>query len=319
MYASPTPSAPSSIARRKKLGSWTRRSQGRSPSISTSARRNSSTMHRRKAGSLLLLSGKEASVMARSWSPEEIEAAGQHTARRQRARRERQREQLRHQRRKQGAEPGRGARARGALDQRRDDSIVAEQPIACEEIWILRDPPGKDGLGTEPARYHGRQDPFAGDRVGEPQRIADHCSAAALAGGKVLAAEEMVRMAFDLVERRVARVGKVPTVLEEGAGLPPGREQRAGLDGAAAHVHPARLGDVPRVPAQIVVQEDLGLAIPAHAARGDGASAGLELAFLSRHRLSLLAEEELPCHRTVGPAPAHQEACGKRAVHYELP
>src|ERR1700738_1680492 len=223
------PSAPSSSARRKKLGSLTRMSQGRPPSISTSARRNSSTIRRRKAGSLPPLSGKEASVMARSLSPEEVQAPGQRAACRQRARRERQREELRPQRRKQRSQPERGARVRDGLDQRRDDSIVAEQPMACEETWIIRDPAGQDGLGAESARHHRGQNPFAGERVGEPQRIADHGRALVLAGGEGPAAEEVVRVALDLVERRAACIGKVPTVLEEGAGLPPGREQRSGL------------------------------------------------------------------------------------------
>ena len=80
------------------------------------------------------------------------------------------------------------------------------------------------------------------------------------------------------------------------------------LDGPRADVQPVGLRDVPRVAAQIVVQQQLRLAVAPGARAGDGGGIGAELVLLDADRPARPRRREQARDGAVGPARADQVA-----------
>src|ERR1039457_3497560 len=92
--------------------------------------------------------------------------------------------------------------------------------------------------------------------------------------------EEVIRVALHSVQRGVGVRGQVAGRAEAFACDLPRRPDAFGIHGSAADIEPVRLGHVPGIAGQIVVQEQLGLAIPAEARACYGCGIGAELVLL---------------------------------------
>ena len=90
------------------------------------------------------------------------------------------------------------------------------------------------------------------------------------------------------------------------AGLLPGGAHFVRLDGPGADVQPVGLRDVPRISAQVVVQQQLRLAVGAGARAGDGGGVGAEFVLLDADRSAGARRRELARDGAVGPARADQ-------------
>ena len=90
--------------------------------------------------------------------------------------------------------------------------------------------------------------------------------------------------------------------------LLPGRAHLVRLDRSRADVQPVGLGDVPRIAAQIVVQQQLGLTVTPGARARDRRAIGLELVLLDADRPARPRRRDQASHRAVGSASAHQMA-----------
>ena len=176
-----------------------------------------------------------------------------------------------------GATAPTDGRGRRGLAQPEHAPVVVDDGMGGEARRVARRRARQDRLGAHAARDHRGQDPLGGERLRQAQAVAAQVGAALAVGVDARGGREV---------RRVEQVVGVPLHrlgLEIGGGLGgdvarlqkmrarrlPGRADLVGIGGPRADVEPVGLGHVPGVAAQIVVQQQLGLAVAADARAGD--------------------------------------------------
>ena len=169
-------------------------------------------------------------------------------------------------------------------------------------------------LGAVPARQHGGEDSLGGEGVGEPERVPDEEGAVAVARFEVGRVEEVVGVPFHVLQRLACARRHVAAVEEVAARGAPGRAHLIGGRGAGAHVQPPAIGHVPRVAAEVVVEQELRLAVSPDARGSDLRGVDLEFALLRGDRVAGLGGEKLARDRTVRAARADEPSRRVRTI-----
>src|ERR1700760_1679377 len=124
----------------------------------------------------------------------------------------------------------------------------------------------------------------------------------------------MIGVALGLRQRCRRSFGQVPETRETLLRGRPSGEQAVRIGGARADIEPAPLRDVPGIAAEVVLQQQLGLTISAHASRGDFSGVCEKLQLFRGHERTPLARKDTTIYRAVRAARSNQEARAEAVV-----
>ena len=205
----------------------------------------------------------------------------------------------------------------GRLAQAVDAAVVLDHRVGAEARRVALRRAGQNRLGRQAPGDHRGQDPLGGERLGEPQAVAaqEHGTGARLPrrlpanrAFQVARIEEVVGVPLHRLELR-GRLGRDVAGGGEVRPRPlPGGAHLVRLDGSRADVQPVRLGDVPGIAAQIVVQQQLWLAVAPGPRAGYRRWIGRELVLLNADRSAGPRRGDHPRDRAIGAARTDQMA-----------